>query len=341
MEGAKVRARFGATKHGASGTSWFDGTVTAVHSTGQCDIKFDDGDFEANVLPKYVKLIINDAGETQDVSPLALRCGAFGCALPLHHMGHCEIADLGARKRKVRQSSPLTTADVSESRAASSAARKPKTPKVSKQPASGNGATVTVAPASRAAAEPDTAGIKSASKAASKSPSAAASSPAAAAAAPASRKLKPTGIKSASKAASKSPSAAASTLAAEVETAAAAPARRKLKPAGIKSVSKAANKSPSAAASETSALAASSAASEQELPVAEAADQPGWFRISREHALRCMGKTSLEPGTRFRAMLPICHHRFVLRWPADSGATFRFCVNSCSRCEAEKRKELT
>ena len=53
--GQEVRARFQATKFGPATTSWFPGTVDALHSDGTVDIAFDDGDREARVLPIYVR----------------------------------------------------------------------------------------------------------------------------------------------------------------------------------------------------------------------------------------------------------------------------------------------
>ena len=47
--GARVQARLRAN------TSWYAGVVTKVHADGSCDVKYDDGDFEAGVQPKRVR----------------------------------------------------------------------------------------------------------------------------------------------------------------------------------------------------------------------------------------------------------------------------------------------
>jgi len=53
--GSKVRARFGATEHGAVGTKFFPGTVTKLYADGRVDIMYDDGDEEEGVDPKWIK----------------------------------------------------------------------------------------------------------------------------------------------------------------------------------------------------------------------------------------------------------------------------------------------
>lgn len=50
-QGAVVEARY------QKGPDWFRGKVAKVHSSGKVDISYDDGDFEANVKPKYVRLV--------------------------------------------------------------------------------------------------------------------------------------------------------------------------------------------------------------------------------------------------------------------------------------------
>jgi len=53
--GSAVKARFGATEHGAVGTRWFDGVVTRDNGDGSFAIEYADGDVEERVERKYIK----------------------------------------------------------------------------------------------------------------------------------------------------------------------------------------------------------------------------------------------------------------------------------------------
>ena len=53
--GSKVRARFGATEHGAVGTKFFPGTVTKLYVDGRVDITYDDGDEERGVEARLIR----------------------------------------------------------------------------------------------------------------------------------------------------------------------------------------------------------------------------------------------------------------------------------------------
>ena len=52
--GMRVEAKFHAVR---GGTGWFEGTVVSCHEDERYDIDYDDGDFEARVLRKHIKLL--------------------------------------------------------------------------------------------------------------------------------------------------------------------------------------------------------------------------------------------------------------------------------------------
>ena len=47
--GERVLARYGTRLYALARTKWFQGTISATHDDGTCDVAFDDGDFEAQV----------------------------------------------------------------------------------------------------------------------------------------------------------------------------------------------------------------------------------------------------------------------------------------------------
>ena len=53
--GAPLRARYLASSRGSFGTMWFPGVATVVHADGTVDVRYDDGDAEKRVQPKYIK----------------------------------------------------------------------------------------------------------------------------------------------------------------------------------------------------------------------------------------------------------------------------------------------
>eukprot|EP00962_Isochrysis_galbana_P032584 scaffold10717_cov155-Isochrysis_galbana.AAC.2 len=53
--GQRVKARFGASGKGPSGTRWYPGTIVLLRPGGLYDVEYDDGDHEEAVLPKYIK----------------------------------------------------------------------------------------------------------------------------------------------------------------------------------------------------------------------------------------------------------------------------------------------
>merc|ERR1719390_131423 len=59
-EGDKCEARF----RGKSGAKYYPGKVTRIHSTGEIDVKYDDGDVDKNLKAKHVKAL--DAGSDSD-----------------------------------------------------------------------------------------------------------------------------------------------------------------------------------------------------------------------------------------------------------------------------------
>lgn len=54
VSGQRVRGKFQGADGGAN---WYCGTVTAVHGNGNVDIKYDDGDFESAVAPRFVRAL--------------------------------------------------------------------------------------------------------------------------------------------------------------------------------------------------------------------------------------------------------------------------------------------
>jgi hypothetical protein len=61
--GQRVKARFGASGAGPSGTQWFPGAIALVRADGLYDIQYEDGDREEAVLPRYIKAA--DDGQRQ------------------------------------------------------------------------------------------------------------------------------------------------------------------------------------------------------------------------------------------------------------------------------------
>ena len=53
--GDRCRARYGTRLHGLACTKWFPGAISAAHDDGECDVNFDDGDFEAKVPAACIK----------------------------------------------------------------------------------------------------------------------------------------------------------------------------------------------------------------------------------------------------------------------------------------------
>eukprot|EP00966_Prymnesium_polylepis_P239626 5541824-Prymnesium_polylepis.2 len=53
--GRRVKARHLAGVHGVARTQWYPGVIRKIHTDHKCDIAFDDGDFEARVLPEHIK----------------------------------------------------------------------------------------------------------------------------------------------------------------------------------------------------------------------------------------------------------------------------------------------
>ena len=70
--GTRVRARWMADKSAPHGCTiqhkgaWFRGRVERVHPGGACDVRYDDGDFEANVLPMNVRPTSNEGDDPDD-----------------------------------------------------------------------------------------------------------------------------------------------------------------------------------------------------------------------------------------------------------------------------------
>eukprot|EP00966_Prymnesium_polylepis_P302382 6985880-Prymnesium_polylepis.1 len=67
--GARIKARYRATRGGARWKKWFKGRVTCVHGDGCFSVEYDDGDVEDRVLPEYVQLFEEPAelrGAEQD-----------------------------------------------------------------------------------------------------------------------------------------------------------------------------------------------------------------------------------------------------------------------------------
>ena len=54
--GARVRARYLASRRGKQGTRWYAGRVSGWHDDGTCSVTYDDGDVESGVKPAFVKL---------------------------------------------------------------------------------------------------------------------------------------------------------------------------------------------------------------------------------------------------------------------------------------------
>ncbi len=97
--GQRVRAQFGATQDGPANRRFFLGKVTRVHADGSLDIKYDDGDAEERVLPKYVKLPPGAEGARPAVAEKVV-CGIYGCVLDAWHQGPCVLPEMGGRKRQ-------------------------------------------------------------------------------------------------------------------------------------------------------------------------------------------------------------------------------------------------
>ena len=70
--GTRVRARWMADKSAPHGCTiqhkgaWFRGRVERVHPGGACDVRYDDGDFEPNVLPVNVRPTSNEGDDPDD-----------------------------------------------------------------------------------------------------------------------------------------------------------------------------------------------------------------------------------------------------------------------------------
>ena len=56
--GDRVKGRWGASMGGPMVGAWYDGRVEKVHGDGTMHVKYDDGDEEPRVLPRYVKHIV-------------------------------------------------------------------------------------------------------------------------------------------------------------------------------------------------------------------------------------------------------------------------------------------
>lgn len=54
--GTRVKARFLATTLGPQGCAWYAGAVVRVHADGAHDLAYEDGDTEARVSPRFIKL---------------------------------------------------------------------------------------------------------------------------------------------------------------------------------------------------------------------------------------------------------------------------------------------
>jgi len=113
--GDAVRARFGASTLGVAGTSWFAGFIVKIHDDQRCDVKYEDGDFEPRVLPKYIRLRDGQPAVPADPPPM---CGTYGCILVNNHPGLHQFELRQGRARKRRASQEESAMDLPPSRAA-------------------------------------------------------------------------------------------------------------------------------------------------------------------------------------------------------------------------------
>lgn len=82
--GTRVEAKFHAAR---GGTGWFEGTVVSCHEDERYDIDYDDGDFEARVLRKHIKLLEaqSQAADSLPSAPVAKRKAALTELTPQQH----------------------------------------------------------------------------------------------------------------------------------------------------------------------------------------------------------------------------------------------------------------
>ena len=71
--GEKVQAKY---QGSIGGYNWFGGVVTAVHDSGACDIRYDDGDTEEDVRRMYVKIYATKAEEDAARAAMAAEAAA-------------------------------------------------------------------------------------------------------------------------------------------------------------------------------------------------------------------------------------------------------------------------
>ena len=55
--GTPVKARYLASTRGSVAARWYNGVVTVAYPDGSCDIRFEDGDEEKAVLPRYIRAL--------------------------------------------------------------------------------------------------------------------------------------------------------------------------------------------------------------------------------------------------------------------------------------------
>jgi hypothetical protein len=272
--GDKVRARYGATAHGAVGTSWYSGTIVKVYEDDRYDIQYDDNDFEVGVLLKYIKLVSSN-GKSTSPNKKDQR-DTSGSMLPDKHskLYRSEITEDSRRKRQkvAFQTEPHAMEP-----------RRHVTPPVSgtTQPA--------MIPTSKTKGNCHRTGVERAPAVA------AAGAPAEAVAAPAKSPESRPRTMSGHDAGMANTIIVASTLAADI---------------------------------------ASDLDAQKNIPVCEHGDVAGWYRISKQSVLDSMlcETSALQPGRKFRALLPGCHHRLKLSWPKEHVSTFKFALQSCKKC---------
>jgi len=82
----------------ASGLNWFDGVVRAVHEDGTCDLHNNDGDYEEQVAPQFVKLLATAAATAAEPLSIYERCPHL--APPPERKVRAAVSAAAARERR-------------------------------------------------------------------------------------------------------------------------------------------------------------------------------------------------------------------------------------------------
>jgi hypothetical protein len=82
----------------ASGLNWFDGVVRAVHEDGTCELHNNDGDYEEQVAPQFVKLLATAAATAAEPLSIYERCPHL--APPPERKVRAAVSAAAARERR-------------------------------------------------------------------------------------------------------------------------------------------------------------------------------------------------------------------------------------------------